>query len=404
MSPSFPTPQRGASLIVSYRVATRTVLIVGANRLAATRAFAALEADSNVVIASQGSLETTCDEIRWRVDQGQLSHVDLTHPDLPSRFQSLLQSLTNVALVCVTETLISTTPGLADHRTAAKIIYDICKANHVPINVTDMPELCDFTFPATHRFIHSKTKVPTSLQVAVSTNGRGCRLAARVKREIVARLPGEVGDATEAVGRLRDHAKHAIVEPVDCSTSNEEDSGSTPNTPVSPPATAESSVEIVQRRMRWIAQMSEYYPFSKLAVATPLDVDQDFGPKVESDPMSGPEISTSRHDLHIPSLPRRGKIILIGSGPGHPSLLTTAAHRILTQHATLVLSDKLVPAPVLELIPPHVEVRIAKKYPGNSEAAQDELMRDAVAAANKGEIVVRVSVNMSRLFPGPHVS
>jgi len=84
---------------------------------------------------------------------------------------------------------------------------------------------------------------------------------------------------------------------------------------------------------------------------------------------------------------------LVGSGPGHPSLLTIATHTALTQWADVVLSDKLVPESILALIPKHVCVRIAKKFPGNVEAAQIEMMEAAVEAAHQGLTVVRVRLN-----------
>jgi len=71
-------------------------------------------------------------------------------------------------------------------------------------------------------------------------------------------------------------------------------------------------------------------------------------------------------------------------------MLTVAAHKALTSLGTLILSDKLVPAEILALIPPHIPLYIAKKFPGNSEGAQNELMEMAVAAAKRGETVVRV--------------
>lgn len=89
---------------------------------------------------------------------------------------------------------------------------------------------------------------------------------------------------------------------------------------------------------------------------------------------------------------KKGRILLVGSGPGHPSLLTIATHTALTQWADLVLSDKLVPDTILNLIPKHIPVRIANKFPGNVEVAQIELMEAAVEAANKGLTVVRVRV------------
>jgi len=102
----------------------------------------------------------------------------------------------------------------------------------------------------------------------------------------------------------------------------------------------------------------------------------------------------SRHGLplHLSQLPNppRGQVLLVGAGPGHPSMLTVAARRAITELATRVLSDKLVPAEVLALIPDHVPLTIAKKYPGNAEGAQAELMQAALDGARRGEIIVRL--------------
>jgi uroporphyrin-III C-methyltransferase len=67
-----------------------------------------------------------------------------------------------------------------------------------------------------------------------------------------------------------------------------------------------------------------------------------------------------------------------------------AAYKALTEQATLVLSDKLVPSEVLDLIPKSTPLYIAKKFPGNAEGAQNELMEMAVEAARRGEVVVRL--------------
>ncbi|KAG1748811.1 tetrapyrrole methylase [Suillus occidentalis] len=76
--------------------------------------------------------------------------------------------------------------------------------------------------------------------------------------------------------------------------------------------------------------------------------------------------------------------------PGHPSLLTVATHDALTKYADFVLSEKLVPAAVLALIPVTIEVRVARKFPGNTEGAQSEIMDTAVEAARRGLTVVRL--------------
>ena len=170
----------------------------------------------------------------------------------------------------------------------------------------------------------------------------------------------------------------------------------TPNEPVPQRQLEETETERARRRMKWVAQVSEYWPFQRLAQMSDEDMafvlderNQLRSPTPPTNGTAPPQgVITSVHDLKIAP---RGRIFLVGSGPGHPSLLTVATHAALTKHAQLVLSDKLVPAAVLALIPSNVEVRIARKFPGNADGAQNELMEAAVDAARRGLTVVRVS-------------
>ncbi|RIA84673.1 tetrapyrrole methylase [Glomus cerebriforme] len=87
---------------------------------------------------------------------------------------------------------------------------------------------------------------------------------------------------------------------------------------------------------------------------------------------------------------KRGRIRLVGAGPGDPNLLTRAAYQAI-QEADLILSDKLVPKEVLKLIPKHTEVFVAaKKFCANVEAAQAELNNAGLDALNRGKDVVRL--------------
>lgn len=410
-SPVFTSPKGGASLILTFRLQNKTTLILGSNSLAASRAFSALEADSQVVVITQGGAQNACEEIKWRASQGQLKVVDWDA--LPSTsdvssidrdikaLESYLAITTGVILVCVTDTVI----GCKDPRSRASAaeIHRVCQAHNIPVNVSDMPELCDFSFASVHRFIDSESGQSTPLQVAVTTNGQGCRMAGRLRREIVSKLPKEVGGAVGKMGKLRALAKAsdgAETDGLDTEL-NEDGSVTTPNRPVPLRGTTETSSEIALRRMKWVAQVSEYWPLHRLAKMTDeemQDVLGSDGMKPQGGYFVGGFVppqqkeNTSLHSLLPPNMPTtsQGRILLVGSGPGHPSLLTIATHNALTKHAHLVLSDKLVPAAVLALIPQHVEVRIARKFPGNAEGAQNEMMEAAIEAAQRGLTVVRV--------------
>jgi uroporphyrin-III C-methyltransferase len=135
------------------------------------------------------------------------------------------------------------------------------------------------------------------------------------------------------------------------------------------------------RRVRWLSQVCEYWPLKRLAAIT----DDDVETILKSYPGNGPDI---KRDPGTPEK-RIGTIILAGSGPGHPDLLTQATHKAI-KSADLILADKLVPSGVLDLIPRRTPVQIARKFPGNADRAQEELLEMALAGVREGKTVLRL--------------
>lgn len=82
-----------------------------------------------------------------------------------------------------------------DDPVASTAIYKLCKERKVPANIADVPPECDFYFGSVHR--------DGPLQIMVSTNGKGPRIAALIRRYIAKSLPPNAGNAIEAIGRLR---------------------------------------------------------------------------------------------------------------------------------------------------------------------------------------------------------
>ena len=74
-------------------------------------------------------------------------------------------------------------------------IWTLCKERKIAANIADVPPECDFYFGSVHR--------DGPLQIMVSTNGKGPRLANIVRRSIAANLPKNVGEAITKVGKLR---------------------------------------------------------------------------------------------------------------------------------------------------------------------------------------------------------
>jgi len=134
-----------------------------------------------------------------------------------------------------------------------------------------------------------------------------------------------------------------------------------------------------------LSQICEYWPLRRLASITDSDVSAILSAYTAANSDKAP-LTPSTLDSR---LTRRGRITLAGSGPGHPDLLTRATYNAI-QAADFILADKLVPAGVLELIPRRTPVYIARKFPGNAEAAQEELLSLGLEALKQGKHVLRL--------------
>lgn len=396
----------------------KQVLIVGTGRLAALRTMACLEADYAVSLAysssqSQSHSQPIDSELESLLERDLIEQVCVSHDkEVISWIHAHVASL---AFVVATDSLL-----LHQGRSKASMesLSETCRDLRVPVNVSDQPALSDFTFPSTHRFASSSDasasvaggkKKMTSLQLAVASTSSACRLSSRIKRQAVASLPREVGQAVDRISWARQTLKQGNNEQAD--VPEDDDGGHHLNRPVAQRTKSEEgllSTLDTQARLRFVAQMcmippsfptnhpclcllfhmaAEYWPFSKLANLTPSDLSD----LLELAPTSTLPEEDSRHALAVPQQKKKkGHIVLLGAGTGSPALLTRAAHALLTSHATLILSDKLVPADILSLIPPHIPSEIAKKFPGNAEGAQSELISRAIDAAHKGHTVVRL--------------
>lgn len=254
--------------------------------------------------------------------------------------------------------------------------------------MTDAPELCSFTLLSTYS--------DGPLHVGITTSGRGCKLASRLRREIASSLPAGLGNAIDRLGTLRRRLweedndnnfsfdQQGLPSPSRLEV-EEEDVASQSHT-FNKLVTGEDAQAAKTRRMRWLAQICEYWPLQRLATISDTDIDTI--------------LTAYSHDRSKDSVPtltngdsrrvvKKGKIVLAGSGPGHPDLLTRATH-IAIRHADIILADKLVPAPVLELIPRRTEVHIARKFPGNADQAQEEFLQMGLKALREGKYVLRL--------------
>jgi uroporphyrin-III C-methyltransferase len=93
----------------------------------------------------------------------------------------------------------------------------------------------------------------------------------------------------------------------------------------------------------------------------------------------------------------RGKVYLVGAGPGDPELLTVKASRLISE-AEVVLHDDLVPAGIVALAGRETEVVNVGKRCGAKRVTQDEINARLIESARRGLTVVRLKSGDPGIF------
>ena len=93
----------------------------------------------------------------------------------------------------------------------------------------------------------------------------------------------------------------------------------------------------------------------------------------------------------------RGKVFLVGAGPGDPKLLTIRALELLKE-ADVVVYDRLVGEAILDMVPASVEKIYVGKSSVKHELAQDKITALLLEKALEGKKVVRLKGGDPFLF------
>lgn len=352
------------TLLTSIDCTRHIHLVIGSNPLAGARCSKSVQVGANVKLIAPEN-EPLHYGLLKRIEEKDVDWIKRPFQD--NDLETLGREEVDHVVDAVFVTLGSRNP-LSTH------ISTLCRRLRIPVNVADAPNLCTFSLLSTHS--------DGPLQIGVTTSGKGCKLASRIMREVASSLPSNLGQAVERLGTVRrkiweeDHAQELLMD----LEAEEDDAGQ--NFLFNRLITPEDVEAAKTRRMRWLAQICEYWPLRRLASITDVDVDlvlQGFIASEKS--MLDPESLDQRT--------RKGSIILAGSGPGNPDLLTIATHKALLS-ADVVLADKLVPAEVMELVPRRAKVHIARKFPGNADKAQEELLQWGLDGLKAGKRVIRL--------------
>ena len=204
----------------------------------------------------------------------------------------------------------------------------------VPINVVDRPELCDFTVPS----ILERGEIVA----AVGSGGAAPVLAKRVRTELEARLPANMGPLSKLARDFR-------------------------------PAVYAALDDGMQRRQFWEAALNGQP--AELA----LEGDFEGAQRALEEMLEG--FATSGTQV--------GTVHIVGAGPGDPELLTLKAFRLI-QNADVVFHDRLVSDEILDLVRRDADRVSVGKAKSNHSVPQDQIHDLMIAAAQDGKRVVRL--------------
>ena len=222
----------------------------------------------------------------------------------------------------------------------AQAFRDAAKAHGVPVNLTDRPALSDFMMGA----IVNRSP----LVIGVSTSGAAPAFAQAVRARVETLIPSSFSAWTKAARAWR-------------------------------PRVMASGLDFFARRDFWRRFTRE--AFARIEHAPQ---DEDLDALLEE---------TRRADAAA----ARGRVTLVGAGPGDPELLTLKGLRALVG-ADVVLFDDLVPAAVLDLARREAtRINVGKRGYAPS-VKQEEITALLVKLAKEGKNVVRLKGGDPMIF------
>lgn len=212
-------------------------------------------------------------------------------------------------------------------------VFELASTRNLPVNVVDQPELCSFIFPS----IVDRSP----LIVAVSSGGNAPVLARLLRARLETLIPSAYGSLVQLIGNYRELAKQSF--------------GS-----------------MTQRMRFWENIVSG--PVAELMMSGQQDKAEQL------------LLETMQHDS---ALAMQGEVYLVGAGPGDPDLLTFRALRLM-QQADVVLYDRLVSPPILNLCRQDAEKIHVGKQRSNHTMPQQDISRLLVELAQQGKRVLRL--------------
>lgn len=218
-----------------------------------------------------------------------------------------------------------------DDKAVNQAVFEACEAENVLVNSVDDPPHCRFMVPA----IIDRSP----LVVSIATNGASPVLSRQIRTQLESSIPHGMGKLAEFSGKWRAAVKAKIENPD-------------------------------KRRIFW----EDLY-------ASPLK-EQVFNDNIA-------EADRLIEQALIEWTQPKGEVYLVGAGPGDPELLTLKALRLM-QQADVVIYDRLVSDPIMELCRRDAEKIYVGKARSNHAVPQDGINALLVKYASEGKRVCRL--------------
>jgi uroporphyrin-III C-methyltransferase/precorrin-2 dehydrogenase/sirohydrochlorin ferrochelatase len=215
-----------------------------------------------------------------------------------------------------------------------RAISALAVASHIPVNVVNDPESGSFIMPS----IIDRSPV----QIAVSTGGSSPVLARLLRSRLESFIPAAYGRLAALVNDYRQRVKQRFENPE-------------------------------QRRYFWENILQG-------RVAELLFAGH------EDKARSALEDAIDDADAHFNA---PGEVYLVGAGPGDPDLITFRALRLM-QQADVVVYDRLVSEPVLDMVRRDAELIYAGKARDKHTLSQESINQTLVRLAKEGKRVLRL--------------
>lgn len=298
------------ALPIFFNIQNRHCVVIGGGDVAMRKVVMLLKASAAITLYSP----EICHELQDLTNVGKIKYVRANFEE---------NQLQGACLVI----------AATDDEAVNSAVSVAAKAQNIPVNVVDAPDLCTFTMGS----IIDRSPVV----IAVSSEGNAPVLARYIRAKIETMLPATYGRIADIAGEFREQVKAKFA-------------------------------TIQARRIFWEGILQ--------------------GPVVER-VLSGQEQAARELLQNIldgtDATANKGEVFLVGGGPGDPDLLTFRALRLM-QQCDVCVYDKLVSPEVMELVRRDAELIFVGKSRDQHTMPQEEINELLAKLALQGKRVLRL--------------